>query len=335
MCTKQWRLAPGTAARPLWRIALARGALATLLMCSGVLSANAGAAPGDQQSDNPPAPAAARTADEGPPLEEVIITGVRKSLSDAAAAKRTATNFSDSIFAEDIGKFSDNDVAEALNRAPGVQLTRDVNGNGIDISIRGLGPSFTKILLNGTQVNVASDGPIGVGQSDREVDLDLFPIELFTKLTIEKTPLADTLEGGIAGTVNMVNVRPFDNPGAHVATTFSEGYATSSQGVNPRGAIIASNTWGDFGALLGVAASTSPLRVDGFESIGWTTANLTAAQCNVAKCNINGGQGYSIPATVPGGAGNGLVAGTPIDAAFLAAHNPNVSLTQLDRKSVV
>lgn len=238
-------------------------------------------------------------------------------------------NFSDSIFAEDIAKFSDSDVADALNRAPGVLLERDVNGNGIDISIRGLGPSFTKILLNGSQVNVASDGPVGVGQSDREVDLDLFPIELFTKLTIQKTPLADTLEGGIAGTVNMVNARPFDNPGPHVAATFSEAYSTSSQGVNPRGALIVSDTWGPFGALVGVAASTTPLRVDGFETVGWTTASLTSAQCNVANCNTDGGLGYSIPATVPAGSGNGLVAGAPVNAAFLAAHNPNVSLTQL------
>ena len=312
-----------------------RWALATAsVVAVGSLAPVTWAAAADASAEGPQSVAAPATgqADATPSnsqLEEIVVTGVRRSLEDAASAKRTSVNFSDSIFAEDIGKFSDNDVAEALNRAPGVLLQRDVNGNGIDISIRGLGPSFTKILLNGTQVNVASDGPIGVGQSDREVDLDLFPIELFTKLTIQKTPLADTLEGGIAGTVNMVNARPFDNPGAHVAGTFSEGYATATQGVNPRGAIIASDTWGDFGALVGVAASTSPLRVDGFESIGWTTANLSLAQCGAASCNTDGGKGFSVPSTVPATAGNGLVAGAPIDAAFLQAHNPNVSLTQL------
>jgi TonB-dependent receptor len=354
MGTKNVRLAPGPGVRRgwqgmwvgggagVWRVlaggavgvrrVFTRGALAVWVLCAvgaPALAADAVGVSEDQQSNSPPLTAQASAAQGGPVLEEVVVTGVRRSLTDAATAKRTATNFSDSIFAEDVAKFSDNDVAEALNRAPGVLLTRDVNGNGIDISIRGLGPSFTKILLNGSQVNVASDGPIGVGQSDREVDLDLFPIELFTKLTIEKTPLADTLEGGIAGTVNMVNARPFDNPGAHLAGTFSEGYSAASQGENPRGAIIASNTWGPFGALVGVAASTSPLRVDGFESIGWTTANLSAAQCNVASCNTDGGKGFTVPATVPSTAGNGLVTGAPVDAAFLAAHNPNVSLAQL------
>jgi len=331
MGTKNLRHTRGSVARFVRSALATAGAVAAGSLCPVAWAAAAdGPAEGPQsvtapagQSDNTPGNSQLDS------LQEVIVTGVRRSLQDAASAKRTSVNFSDSIFAEDIGKFSDNDVAEALNRAPGVLLTRDVNGNGIDISIRGLGSSFTKILLNGTQVNVASDGPIGVGQSNREVDLDLFPIELFTKLTIQKTPLADTLEGGIAGTVNMVNARPFDNPGAHLAGTFSEGYATATQGVNPRGAIIASDTWGNFGALLGVAASTSPLRVDGFETIGWTTANLSAAQCNVASCNTDGGKGFSIPSTVPATAGNGLVTGTPINAAFLQAHNPNVSLTQL------
>ena len=329
MDSKSLRPIPGPVAHFVrWAAAIA-GAVAAGSMCPAAWAADAVATTEDQQSVTAPATAQANTTQGNPGLEEIVVTGVRRSLEDAASAKRATVNFSDSIFAEDIGKFSDNDVAEALNRVPGVLLTRDVNGNGIDISIRGLGPSFTKILLNGTQVNVASDGPIGVGQSDREVDLDLFPIELFTRLTIEKTPLADTLEGGIAGTVNMVNARPFDNPGAHVASTFSEGYSTSSRGVNPRGALIASDTWGSFGALVGVAASTSPLRVDGFESVGWTTANLTAAQCNVASCNTDGGKGYSIPATVPANSGSGLVAGTPVNAAFLAANNPNVSLAQL------
>jgi outer membrane receptor for ferrienterochelin and colicin len=83
-------------------------------------------------------------------LSEIVVTGVRKSLTDEANAKRAATNFTDSIFAEDVAKFSDSDIAEALNRAPGVLLTRDADGAGVQISIRGLGPSFTKVLLNGS-----------------------------------------------------------------------------------------------------------------------------------------------------------------------------------------
>ncbi|THD81709.1 MAG: TonB-dependent receptor [Phenylobacterium sp.] len=276
--------------------------------------------------------AAAQTAAQtasGTAVEEVVVTGIRKSLTDAAVAKETSTNFTDSIFAEDIGKFPDLNIAESLVRIPGVQLTRDIDGSGVQVSVRGLGPSFTKILLNGSQIAVASDGGTDAGNSNREVDLDMFPTELFTKLTVNKTPEAELLEGGVAGTVNLVNARAFDNEGRHFTYSAQGGYGDSARKFSPRGAFIASDTWGPFGALIGFAGSETKYRTDGFESIGWTTPNLSAAQCNTASCNTDGGKGFSFPATVPATAGNGLVAGTPIDAAFLAAHNPGTTLTQL------
>src|SRR5690606_40399381 len=93
-------------------------------------------------------------------LEEIVVTGYRQSLFDATAAKRDSTNFTDSVFAEDIGKFPDLNIAESLNRIPGVQLTREVNGEGLNIAIRGLGTNFTKVTLNGAQVAVASSGRV-------------------------------------------------------------------------------------------------------------------------------------------------------------------------------
>jgi len=271
----------------------------------------------------------ATTAAPDTSLEEIVVTGVRKSLTDEANAKRAATNFTDSIFAEDVAKFSDSDIAEALNRAPGVLLTRDADGSGVQISIRGLGPSFTKVLLNGSQISIASDGTLDEGSSNREVDLDLFPTELFTKFVINKTPMAELLEGGVAGTVNIVNARPFDNPGPHMAVSAQEAYGTSSDKASPRGALIVSDTWSNFGALVGLSASENFVRTDGFESIGWTTPNLSAAQCNVPGCNTTIGKGFTFPTTVPVNAGSGLVAGTPVTAAFLAAQNPNITLPQL------
>jgi TonB-dependent receptor len=271
----------------------------------------------------------ASTASSDTSLSEIVVTGIRKSLTDEANAKRDAVNFSDSIFAEDVAKFSDNDIAEALNRAPGVLLVRDADGSGVQISIRGLGPSFTKVLLNGSQISIASDGSLDQGSSNREVDLDLFPTELFTKFVINKTPTAELLEGGVAGTVNIVNARPFDNPGPHIAVGAQESYGTSSDKASPRGALIVSDTWSNFGALVGLSASEAFVRTDGFESIGWTTPNLSAAQCKVPGCNTTIGKGFTFPATVPVNAGNGLIAGTPVNAAFLAAQNPNISLPQL------
>ena len=149
--------------------------------------------------------------------DEIIVTGIRGSLQSATNAKRNAVAFGDSIFAEDIGKLPATNLAETLNRIPGVRLNRDITGEGVQVAIRGLGPSFSKVLLNNTQIAIASDGGTnGTGGGNREVDLDFFPSELFTRLDVLKSPVASTLEGGIAGTVNLRNARPFDNPGTHL-----------------------------------------------------------------------------------------------------------------------
>jgi TonB-dependent receptor len=247
-------------------------------------------------------------------VQEVVVTGFRRSLTDEANAKRLATNFTDSVFAEDIGKFPDLNIAEALQRIPGVQLTRDVDGEGTQISVRGLGPSFTKVLLNGTQVAVASDGTLDSGSSNREVDLDMFPTELFTKLTVSKTPTADLLEGGIAGTVNMVNVRPFDDPGAHVNFSYQEGYGEADNRGSPRGALIASDTWGDkFGVLVGVAGESLQYRSEGYETIGYTTPSISCAGCDTLGGMANQGGGFKF---APGSGAGGLTQQQLSDALF-------------------
>src|SRR5690606_39293686 len=91
-------------------------------------------------------------------------------------AKRASTGFTDSIFAEDIGKFPDTNIAESLARVPGIQLNRDVNGEGLNIAIRGLPNSFTKTTINGASVATASIGLDATNQN-REVDLNIFPTD--------------------------------------------------------------------------------------------------------------------------------------------------------------
>ena len=96
------------------------------------------------------------------------------------------------------------------------------------------------------------------------------------------------------------------------------------------GSIIASGTWGDFGALLGVAAVRNEVRVTGFETIGWTNANLSATQRTTGARNATGGGNWTIPGTVPANAGNGLTTGATIDEAFLLARNPGLTIDQID-----
>ena len=266
-----------------------------------------------------------------PVLQEVVVTGFRESLAKATAAKKDAIGFTDSIYSEDIGKFADNNIAESFNRIPGITISRDITGQGVNIAIRGLGADFTKVLLNGAPIAVASTSTTDAQSTNQEVDLNMFPTELFTSLTVEKTSSADMLEGGAAGTVNMRTARPFDSPGRHVAFGAQ---GTENQNAGPWGNhdyLIASDTFDNgFGVLIGGVASHNNVATPGFETIGWSPAHLTAAQCgDEAACNGTKGQGFNVPATVPAGT-PGLAAGTPIDEAFLLAENPGASIQQIN-----
>ncbi len=94
-------------------------------------------------------------------------------------------NFTDSITAEDVGKLPDNNLAEALQRVPGVQISR-TNGEGQQISIRGMGPSFARVLLDGMPVSAASEGSVDQQARNREFDFDLLPSEIFSMLQVSK-----------------------------------------------------------------------------------------------------------------------------------------------------
>jgi TonB-dependent receptor len=293
----------------------------------------------------------AQSADAGAPpagedVGEIVVTGFRASLENATNAKRASTNVTDSVFAEDIGKFSDLNIAEALNRIPGVQLNREVNGDGLSISIRGLNTNFTKIVLNGAQIAVASSGAADTGNQNREVDLDLFPTELFTRLDVNKTPLASMLEGGVSGVVNMRSARPFDyDQGTHFTAQVQGNYGEISGEISPRAAFTGSWSNDTFGVLVGAAYVDNKFGTEGYESVGWSNANLTDAQCvppvlldtdnnpttalqNICNYRL-GGNNFSLPGTVPVGAGNGLVENSTLDAAALVALNPGLTSQQI------
>ncbi|HEX3843815.1 MAG TPA: TonB-dependent receptor [Steroidobacteraceae bacterium] len=279
-------------------------------------------------------------ANPTPLLQEVVVTGFRESLAKATAAKKDAIGFTDSIYSEDIGKFADNNIAESFNRIPGITIARDITGQGVNIAIRGLGPDFTKVLLNGAPIAVASTGPTDATNTNQEVDLNMFPTELFTSLTVEKTSSSDMLEGGAAGTVNMRTARPFDSPGAHLAFG-AQGTKNQNAGAwGNHDYVVASDTFSNgFGVLLGGVVSHNDVATPGFETIGWTNPNLSVvgskvsgaqAQCLASVCNGTGGGNWTIPATVPATAGNGLVPGSVINQAYLLAENPGASIQQID-----
>jgi TonB-dependent receptor len=317
-----------------------------------ILGLAAGSAFAQEQApvqDEPPAQGTAvAQADEPAPspgvtdLDAMVVTGFRRSLQYATDAKRDSTGFTDSIFAEDIGKFPDTNIAESLTRIPGIQLSRDVNGEGLNIGIRGLGNSFTKTTINGASAATASIGLDATNQN-REVDLNLFPTEFFNQLTVYKSPTASLPEGGAAGVVDMRNSRPFDNPGTHLTYSLQGAYNDISEKTTPQGSLIGSWTSDDgrFGALVGLASVKGKIGVEGFETIGWTNPGLTQVQCGTGTgntlsagppCNPTGGNGWRIPDTVPNNPstiGAGLTPGQTIDAAWLLANNPGLTIEQI------
>lgn len=263
-------------------------------------------------------------------LDTVVVTGIRASLQSSVNAKRDSVGFIDSISAEDMGKFPDSNIAESISRIPGVVLTREITGEGLQIQIRGLGTNFTRILLNGAPVASASTGRVDSQSANREVDMDFLPGELFSSVTVVKSPTASMLEGGAAGIVDMRSARPFDRKGFRSSFTLTGTKNQEAEKWGNRGSALVSNTWDKFGVLAGVAWSTNRVKTTGFETIGWTNANLSATQSSSATRNNTGGGNWTIPGTVPANAGNGLVTGDVINEAYLLAKNPGLNITQID-----
>jgi len=241
-------------------------------------------------------------------METVTVTGYRASLTDSTNAKRAAIGFSDTVFAEDVGKFPDSNIAEALNRIPGINITREINGDGMQVSIRGLGTNFTKILVNGNPVSVATMGPTDATNSNREVDLNMFPSELFTQLSVQKSPTADMEEGGAAGSVNMRPMRPFDNPGLHFNYNVQlTDQSTTNMAIGKRGSLVFSDTSGPFGILVGITGVQSNIHVTGWEdgNTGWFGPNLPTGVCTASSstntCGQFGSQTWTIQSSVVNG----------------------------------
>lgn len=278
------------------------------------------------------APALAQDDDEAP-MESVTVTGFRASLDSATQEKRNSVSFSEAIYAEDIGKFPDTNIAESFNRIPGIHISRDIDGEGVDVSIRGLGPSFTTVLLNGAQVAVASTGAAGSQNQNRQVDLNQFPTDLFTQLKVEKTPRADMEEGGIAGVINMRQARPFDNPGTHITYNLQGNYNQRGGGWGPRGTLVMSYTdpGNKWGILFGASGNIKNFKTTGYETTGYTTPTWLSGSSWCASgetCDTNSSNNWVIPDTVPATA-SGLTSGTAITADYLESLNPDVTTAQI------
>jgi iron complex outermembrane receptor protein len=190
------------------------------------------------------------TTPSGETLEEVVVTGFRASLADALENKRESNQLIESVSAEDIGKFPDQNVAESLQRLPGVQIDR-ANGQGTKVRIRGLDQNVTllneDIFLTGLEVFTKNEG------NDANTDsLEGIPSELLGGIDVYKSPNASQIEGGLGGIVNLKTRNPFELPGMTIAGNVR--YADSGEGWEPLGALVFNN---QFNEQIAVTASVS------------------------------------------------------------------------------
>lgn len=216
-------------------------------------------------------------------IEEVIVTGFRQSLSVALDEKRDAVGAIDAIVAEDIADFPDLNLAESIQRVPGVSIARDA-GEGRQISVRGLGPQFTRVRINGMEAMSANGGTDAAGGTnrDRSFDFNTFASELFNSITIRKTSAAETEEGSLGATVDLRSAHPFDYDGFTVVTGVQGSYNDITEDLDPRGAFLISDTFADgkFGALLSVAYTERKLLDEGSSTVRWQDSRNSDGSLN-------------------------------------------------------
>lgn len=217
--------------------------------------------------------------DDSTEVEEVVVVGFRSSLDKALNVKRSENAAVDTIMAEDIGKFPDMNLSESIQRIPGVALARD-GGEGRQISVRGLGPQFTRVRINGMEALTSASGSDAGGGTNRgrSFDFNVFASDLFNSITVRKTAEASTEEGSLGATVDLRTARPFDYHGYTFVASGQVGYNDLAETTNPRSAFLISNTWADgrLGALLSVAYNKRKLLDEGASTVRWATGNAFA-----------------------------------------------------------
>ncbi len=155
--------------------------------------------------------AAASAAASTEATQVIVVKGIRSSLESSLSLKREGQGVVDGISAEDIGKFPDTNLAESLQRISGVSIDRSI-GEGSRVTVRGVGPEFNLVLLNGRQMPASSIADTGPSNS-RAFDFGNLASEAVAGIEVYKTSRASSPTGGIGATINIKTARPLDNPG--------------------------------------------------------------------------------------------------------------------------
>ncbi|HEX8755629.1 MAG TPA: TonB-dependent receptor [Steroidobacteraceae bacterium] len=223
-------------------------------------------------------PAATTSADT---LQEIVVTGIRGSLERALQIKKMSLGVVDAISAEDIGQFPDSSIGEAMQRIPGVSVSRGNSmsqtnstiGNVTGVTVRGFGPEFSETLIDGRPI-------AGGGTSGRSIDFSSVGAEFVGEIDVHKTPDFSLSSGDIGATLNIKYPKPFDHPGMRARAFASATDYTLDGGVRPAFGALWSDTFADgkFGILLDGDYTDHHVTAHHVSNVGWVGTHFNSCQ---------------------------------------------------------
>ena len=253
---------------------------ATLLMSGALTPARA------QEAAPAPQPAASAVPQPAAEVQSVEIKGIRASYANSLNKKKGDDAVVEVVTAEDIGKLPAKNVADTVQRLPGVNISSNSGGDGAfadanRVSIRGTAPSLTQTLINGHSVGsadwfIANQGVNG-GASGRSVSYDLLPAEIVGQVTVYKTAQADLIEGGATGSVNIETRSPLSlSKQLTLDGSITAAYSTSTRKTDPQvsGLVGWKNDAKTFGVILQAFSERRHDRRDGQEFLGYNTVSF-------------------------------------------------------------
>lgn len=218
---------------------------------------------------------------EGAASDEIEVIGYRHALEESVTLKRDAVHVRESIVTEDIGKMPDLNLAEAIQRVPGVAIVRE-GGEGRNIDIRGLGANFTQVTLNGMEVPASTGGLDSSGgiNRGRAFDFNVFPAELFSRIDINKSIPASIEEGGVGGAVQLYTSGGLDSANTRASVLAQTGYNDLSEESDPRitATYSTANKAKTLGFMISAAQTSRNSWQDGFGTVRFGRPDTPASQ---------------------------------------------------------
>jgi iron complex outermembrane receptor protein len=241
---------------------------APLLMASMGAQTTQPARPQDENKQQP------RSDQVEPVREEITVVGITESLREAVKVKRESAAIVDAIAAKDVNKLPDKNLAEAVQRVPGVVINREF-GEGERVSLRGVSPNLVHTTVNGHNVAVADWFVLEQLAATRSFNYLLLPSELIGLLTVYKSPTAELDEGGIGGTIDVRTRKPLDLKPFAITGSVQDAYTQKSGSHDPNVSALVSwrNEAANFGVLLSGVFDRRDIRRDGVEVLGYFPYN--------------------------------------------------------------